>query len=126
MTEAEGPLPDMTDTPAAHATDIGIGLDTVTLDPDLMSTAIGTTAAMTHVGVNQDHSTNIHATTSHAIEVPATTATILIHPTTDIPGMPPETSADCTIDPENTSTNQPEDHHHLHGKVLTGNINKSQ
>ena len=126
MTEAEDPLPDMTDTLVAHATDTEIDLDTVALDPDLRSTAIGVTVATTHIEVDQDHSTNIHAATSHTIEVPATTATIVIHPTAGTPEMPPETSAVCTIGPGNTSTNQPKYPHHLHGKVPTGNINKSQ
>ena len=107
-----------------------IDLDSVTLDPEPMTTAIGAAATMTHVGVSQDHSTGLLATTSHVIEAPALTATIVIHPTTDIPGMPPEITADLTIDPENTTTNRPEALHHLHtlhhGSLRTGNINRSQ
>ena len=62
----------------------------------------------------------------------APTAAIMTHPTADIPltGMPPEMTADLAIDLENTTTNQPEDLHHLHtlhhGSLRTGNINKSQ
>ena len=107
-----------------------IDLDSVALDPEPMTTAIGAAATMTHIGVNQDHSTGLLATTSHMIEAPALTATVVIHPTTDTPGMPPEMTADLAIDPESTTTNQPKDLHHLHtlhhGSLRTGNINRSQ
>ena len=47
-------------------------------------------------------------TTSHIIEAPALTTAVMIHPTTDIPGMPPrDNSRSCTKDPENTTTNWP-------------------
>ena len=107
-------------------------LDSVALNPDPMTTAIGAAATMTHIGVNQDHSTGLPITISHMIEAPALTAAIMTHPTTDIPltGMPPEMTADLAIDLENTTTNWPKDLHHLHtlhhGSLRTGNINKSQ
>ena len=107
-----------------------IDLDSVTLDPEPVTTAIGAAATTTHIGVSQDHSTGLLTTTSHVIEAPALTATIAIHPTTDIPGMPPEITADLAIDPKNTTTNQPKALHHLHtlhhGSLRTGNINRSQ
>ena len=130
MTETGGPLPDITGTLATHIMNTEIDLDTVALDPNPVTTAIGAAATMTHAGANQDHSTDLLVATSHVIEAPALTATIVIHPTADIPEMPPETTADFTIDPENTTTNQPKDLHHLHtlhhGNLRTGNINKSQ
>ena len=130
MTEAGGLLPDITVTPGAHIMNTEIDLDSVGLDPEPMTTGIGAAAAMTHIGVDQDHSTGLLATTSHGIEAPALTAAIMIHPTADIPGIPPEMTADLAIDPESTTTNQPEALHHLHilhhGSLGAGNINRSQ
>ena len=66
------------------------------------------------------------------IEAPVPTATVMTHPTADIPiaGIPPEITADLAIDLENTTTNWPEDPHHPHtlhhGSLKTENINKSQ
>ena len=107
-------------------------LDSVALDPHPVTTAIGATAPTTHKGVNQDHSTGLPSAISHMTEAPAPTAAIVAHPTADIPlaGIPPEMTADLAIDPGNTTTNWPEDPHHLHtlhhGSLRTGNINKSQ
>ena len=56
-------------------------LDSVTLDPDPVTTAIGATATTTHIGVDQGHSTGLPATISHMIEAPAPTTTIMTHPT---------------------------------------------
>ena len=106
-----------------------IDLGSVALDPNPVTTAIGAAATMTLIGVDQDHSTGLLATTSHVIEAPALTTAVVIHPTADIPlpGMPPKMTADLTIDLEDTTTNQPEVLHHLHhGSLRTGNINKSQ
>ena len=49
-------------------------------------------------------------------EAPVPTAVIVTHPTADIQiaGIPPKMTADLAIDPENTTTNQPEDPHHPH------------
>ena len=132
MTEAGGLLPDITVTPTIHAMTTETDLDSVALDPSPMTTAIGATAAMTHIGVNLDHSTGFPIAISHVIEAPALITAIVTCPTADIPltGMPPVTTADLTIDPENTTTDWPEDLHHLHtlqhGSLRTGNINKSQ
>ena len=82
-----------------------IDLDSVALDPEPVTTAIEAAATTNHVEVNLDHSTGLLAATPHIIEAPALTTTIVIHPTTDIPGMPPEITADLTKDPENTTTN---------------------
>ena len=132
MTEPGGPLPDITVTPATHAMNTEIDLDSVALNPNPVTTATGAAATMTPIGVDQDHSTGPPVTTSPMIEAPALTTTVVTHPTTDIPltGIPPEMTADLTIDPENTTTNWPEDLHHLytlhHGSLRTGNINRSQ
>ena len=107
-------------------------LDSVTLDPDPMTTAIGATAATTHIGANQGHFTGLPDAISHVTEAPAPTTAIMTHPTADIPiaGIPPEMTADLTIDLENTTTNWPEDPHHPHtlhhGSLRTESINKSQ
>ena len=132
MTEAGGLLPDITATPAVHIMNTETDLDSVALDPNPVTTAIGATATMTHVGVNQGHSTGLPGTISHVIEAQAPTTIVMTHPTADIPltGMPPEMTADLAIDLENTTTNWPDDLHHLHtlhhGSQRTGNINKSQ
>ena len=130
MTEAGGLLPGIIVTPGTHVINTEIDLDSAALDPEPMTTAIGAATATTHVGVSQDHSTDLLTTTSHIIEAPAPTAAIVIHPTTDIPGTPPKITADLAIDLENTTTNQPEALHHLHtlhhGSLRTGNINRSQ
>ena len=108
-----------------------IDLDSVALNPNPVTTAIGAAAAMTPIGVNQDHSTGLPITTSPMIEAPALTAAIMTHPTAGTPltGMPPTMTADLTIDLENTTTNRPKDLHHLHtwhhGNLRRGNINRS-
>ena len=130
MTEAGGLPPDITVTPATHVMETEIDPDLVALNPEPVITAIGATATTTHIGVNQDHSTDSLVTTSHMTEAPALITAVVIHPIADIPGMPPKMTADLAIDLENTTTNWPEDLHHLHtlhhGNLRTGNINKSQ
>ena len=100
-------------------------LGSATLDPDPMTTAIGAAAATIPGGVDQDHSIGLPATISHVIEAPAPITATMIHPTADSPpvDMSPETTADPSIKPENSSTNHPKD---LHGNLRTENINKSQ
>ena len=104
--------------------------DSVAFDPEPVTTAIGAAATTTHIGVDQDHSTGFLIATSHEIEAPAPTTAVVIHPIADIPGMPPKMTADLAINLENTTTNWPEDLHHLHtlhhGNLRTGKINKSQ
>ena len=132
MTEVEGPLLDITATPDAHAMNIGTDLGSVAFDPDPITTTIGVVAAMTLIGVDPDHSMDLPIATSHAIEAPVPTTAIVTHPTADLPltGIPPEMTADLNIDPENSTTNWPEDLHPLHtlhpGNLRTGNINRSQ
>ena len=111
MTEAGGLLPDITVTPAIHIMNTETDLDSVALNPDPMTTAIGATAATTLTGVDLGHSTGPPSAISHVIEAPAPTAAIMTCPTADIPltGMPPKMTADLTIDPVNTTTNWPED-----------------
>ena len=107
MTEAGGLLPGIIVTPGTHVMNTEIDLDSVTLDPEPVTTAIAATATTYHIEVNLDHSTGLLATTPHIIEAPALTATIVIHPTTDIPGMPPKITADLAKDletPLQTST----------------------
>ena len=100
-------------------------LGSATLDPDLMTTAIGAAATMIPRGVNQDHSIGLLTTIFHMIEAPAHIIAAMIHPTTDNPpvDMSPETTADLAKKPENSSTNHPKD---LHGNLRTENINRSQ
>ena len=129
MTEEGGLLPGIIVTPGAHIMNTEIDLGLVTLNPEPLTTAIGAAAATTYVGVNPDHSTGLLAATSHVIEAPALTTT-MIHLTADITGMSPKITADLTKDPENTTTNRPEALHHLHtlhhGSLRTGNIDRSQ
>ena len=123
MTEAGGLLPDIIAMPAVHVMNTETGLDSVAPDPNPMTTAIG---------VDQGHSTGLPNAIFHMTEAQAPTTAVMTHPTTDIPltGMPPEMTADLAIDLENTTTNWPEDLHHLHtlhhGSLMIGNINKSQ
>ena len=132
MTEAGGLLPDITAMPTIHVKNTETDQDSVALDPNPVTTAIGATAAMTHIGATQGHFTGLPDAISHVIEAPVPTTAIVTHPTVDIPiaGIPPEITGDLTIDPENTTTNQPEDPHHPHtlhhGSLKTENINKSQ
>ena len=132
MTEVEGLLQDITATPDTHAMNTGTDLDSFTLDPDPVTTAIGVVATTTLIGANPDHSTDLPMTTSHMIKAPVPTATIVTHPTADLPltGILPEMTADLNIDPENNTTNQAKDLHPPHtlhpGNLRTGNINRSQ
>ena len=132
MTEVEGLLLDITATPDAHAMSTGTDLDSVALDPDLITTAIGVVAAMTLIEVYPDHSTDLPITISQVIEAPVPTTAIATHPTADLLliGIPPEMTADLDIDLGNNTTNQPKDLHPLHthhpGNLRTGNISRSQ
>ena len=132
MIEAGGLLPDITVTPAIHVMNTEMDLDSVTLDPDSVTTAIGATATMTLAGVDVGHSTGPPGAIPYVKEAPAPTAAVMTHPTADIQltGMPPKMTADLTIDPVNATTNQPKDPRHLHtlhhGSLRTESINKSQ
>ena len=130
MTEAGGLLPGIIVTPGTHVMNTEIDLDLVALDPEPVTTAIEAAATTNHIEVNLNHSTGLLTATPHIIEAPALTAAIVIHPTADIPGMPPEITADLAKDPENTTTNRHKALHPLHtllqGSLGTGNINRSQ
>ena len=110
----------------------GTDLYSVALNPNPITTILGVVAAMTPIGVDPDHSTDLPITTSHVIEAPVPTAPVTTHPATNLPltGIPPKMTADLSIDPENSTTNQPEDLHPLHtlhpGNLRRGNINRSQ
>ena len=118
--------------PTIHVMNTEIVLDSVALNPDSVTTVIGATATTTHVGANQGHLTGLPNAISHVTEAPAPTTAVMTHPITDIPvaEIPPKMTADLTIDPENTTTNWPEDPHHPHtlhhGSQRSENINKSQ
>ena len=59
MTEVGGLPLDITATPDAHAMNTGTDLDSVTLDLNPITTAIGVVAAMTLIEVAPDHSTDL-------------------------------------------------------------------
>ena len=132
MTEVGGLPLDITATPDAHAMNTGTDLDSVTLDLNPITTAIGVAATKTPIEVTPGHSTDLPATTSHMTEAPVPTAAIMIHPTADphLTGTLPEMTADPNIGPGNISTNQTEDLHPLHGhhpgNTRTEDTNKSQ
>ena len=110
----------------------GTDLDSVTLNLDPVTTAIGVVATKTLVEVAPDHSTDLPIATSHVIEAPVPTAAITTHPTTDphLTGTLPVMTADLNIGPGNIITNQTEDLHPLHGhhpgNTRTKDTNKSQ
>ena len=99
-----------------HAMTIGIGLDSVTLDPDLVTTGTGVIADMTTAGTTPDPSIDLPVTAPHVTGAPAHTATTETLPTADLlpAATPPETTADLDIASDNANTNQPEDHQQQH------------
>ena len=128
-----GDLPlDITATPDTHAMTTGTDLDSVALDPDPITTAIGVVATRTLIEVSPDHSTDLPIATSHVTEAPVPTATVTIHLTADphLTGTLPEMAADLDIGPGNHITNQTEVLHPLHrhrlGNTRTEDTNKSQ
>ena len=110
----------------------GTHLDSVALDLDPATTAIGVVATKTPIEVAPGHSTDLPTATSHLTEAPVPTATAVIHPTADphLTGTLPKMTADPDIGPGNISTNQTEDLHPLHrhhpGNTRTEDTNKSQ
>ena len=131
MTEVGGLPLDITATPDAHAMNTGTDLDSVALDLNPVTTAIGVVVTRTLIEVAPDHSTDLPIATSHMIEAPVPTATITTHPTTDprLTGTLPMMTADLDIGPGNIITNQTEDLHPLHrlhpGNTRTKDTNKS-
>ena len=110
----------------------GTDLDSVALNPDPVTTAIGVVAARTLIEVTPDHSTDLPIATSHVTEAPVPTTAIMIHPTADPhpTGTLPMMTADLDIGPGNIITNQTEDlyplHRHYPGNTRTKDTNKSQ
>ena len=120
MTEV-GDLPlDAPATPDVHTMTTGTDLDSVALDPNPITTALGLVATKTLVEVAPDHSADLPITTSHMIEAPVPTTAVTIHPTTDprLTGTLPEMTPGLNIGPGNIITNQTEDLHPLHGHHL--------
>ena len=117
MTEVGGLPLDVTATPDAHAMNTGIDLDSIALDLDPITTAIGVVVTRTLVEVTPDHSTDLPIATSHMTEAPVPTTAIMTHPTADphLTETLPEMTADLNIGPGNIITNQTKDLHPLHG-----------
>ena len=119
-------------TPDIHAMTTGTDLDSVTLNLNPVSTAIGVVVARTLIEVTSDYFTDLPVTTSYMTEAPVPTATVVIHPTTDPhpTGTLPVMTADLNIGPGNIITNQTEDPHPLYrhhpGSTRTKDTNKSQ
>ena len=133
QTTGVGDLPlDITATPDAHAMTTGTDLDSVALNPNPITTAIGVAAARTLIEVSPDPSTDLPVATSHVTEAPVPTAAITIHLTTDphLTGTLPKMTADLDIGPGNHITNQTEVLHPLHrhhlGNTGIKDTNKSQ
>ena len=128
MTEV-GDLPlDATATPDTHAMTAGSDLDSVTLNPDPVTTAIGVVATRTLIEVDPD----LSIATSHMTEVLVPTTAAMTHLTTDLHPIEtlPKMTADCDTDSESNTTDQTEDLHPLHGHHLgntrTKDTSKSQ
>ena len=120
-------------TPDVHAMTTGTGLDSVALDPDLVTTDTGVTANMNTAGTTPGHSIGLPIAAHHVIGAPAYTASAETLPIIDhlLAAIYPEMIADLDIAPDTTNTNQPEDHqqqhrHHLENmKIRNKNIDKS-
>ena len=117
-------------TPDLHAMTTGTDLDSVALDPDLITTDIGITANMNTAGIIPNHSIDLPTAVPYVIGAPVYTATTETHPTTDLhpTGIPPKMTAGCDIAPGDINTNQPRDlhQHHRHhlGNMGTKDINR--
>ena len=114
-----GDLPlDATATPDAHTMTTGIDLDSVALNPDPVTTAIGEVAARTLIEVTPDHSTDLLVPTATA----TTHLTADLHPIEILPKM----TADHDTDPESNTTDQTKDLHPLHRHHLGNTRTKTQ
>ena len=127
-----GDLPlDVTATPDAHAMTTGTDLDSVTLDPNPVTTAIGVVATRTLIEVAPNLSTDLPVTTSHVTEALVPTAIAMTHLTTDLHPIEilPEMTADCNTDPESNTTDQPKVllplHRHHPGIIRIRDTNRS-
>ena len=132
MTGVEDLPLDITTTPDVHAMTTGTDLDSVALNPNPITTAIGVVATRTLAEVTPDPSTDPPITTSHMTGAPVPTTTIMIHLTTDVHfiGTLPKITGDLDIGPGNNITNQTKDLHPLHrhhlGNIRTKDTDKSQ
>ena len=132
-TTGVGDLPlDVTVTPDTHAMTSGTDPDSVALNSNPVTTAIGVVATRTLIEVASDNSTDLPITTSHMTEAPVPTAAVMIHLTADphLIGTLPKMTADPDIGPGNHITSQtkvlhPFHRHHL-GNTRTKDTNKSQ
>ena len=105
-----GDLPlDITVTLDTHAMTTETDLDSVALDPNPITTAIGVVAARILAEVTPDHSTDLPITTSHMTGALVPTAAIMTHLTRNLhlTGIPPEMTADLDTGLGNNTTNQP-------------------
>ena len=95
--EGDPPLGNLV-TPDVHAMTTGTGLDSVALDPDLITMDTGVTADMNTAGTAPGHSIGLPATAHHVIGAPAHTTTAETLPTIDhlLATIPPEMTADLT------------------------------
>ena len=83
MTEVGGLPLDVTATPDTHTMNTGTDLDSVALNLNPVTTAIGVVATMTLIEVTPGHSTDLPIATCHMIGAPVPTTAVVIHPTTD-------------------------------------------
>ena len=133
MTEEGDPPLGVQITPDIHAMTTGTGLDSVALNPNLVTMDTGVTADMNTTGTAPGHSIGLPTTAHHIIGAPAHTATTETLPTIDhlLAAIPPKMTADLAIAPDTPNTNQPKDHHHQHRhhlrnmRIRNKNINKS-
>ena len=128
-----GDLPlDITVTPDTPTITSETDPDSVTLNPNPVTTAIEVVATRTPAEVTPDHSTDLPTTTFHVTEAPVPTATIMIHLITNphLKDTPLEMTADPAIGPGNHIINQTKDLHPLHehhlGNTRTKDTKKSQ
>ena len=121
-------------TPDIHAMTTGIGLDSVALGPNLMTTDTGVIADMTTTGTAPVPSTDLPIVAPHVTGAPVHIATAETLPTADLllTTTPPGIIAGPDIAPDNANTNQPEDqqqqhrHHLKNMKTRNKDITKSQ
>ena len=80
MTEVGGLPLDVTATIDVDTMNTGIDLDSVALNLNPVTTAIGVVAAMTLIEVTPGHFTDLPVTTCHMTEAPVPPTTIMITP----------------------------------------------
>ena len=110
----------------------GIGLDSVALGTDLVTTDTGAIANMTTAGTTQVSSIDPPVAAPHITGAPVHTTTTGTLPTVDLllAATPPEMTAGLNIAPDNANTNKPEapQQHHKHHltnmKTRNRNLNR--